>query len=125
MREKTVQDGPIGAGGQGGVAYLCLGLLCVCEPAFAAFQSTPFTTIDIEADNGVTYFYPWGYTTVGNCLYNRLELRETGDFYGDVENGRRIYAMILSAQIAGKPISLGYNDTDGPGCRIAKVQVQW
>jgi hypothetical protein len=93
--------------------------------AFAAYQSTPFTTVNIVADNGVTYVYPAGYTTLNTCLYNRLELRETGDYFGNVENGRRIYAMILAAQLAGKPISLGYNDTDGPGCRISGVQVQW
>jgi hypothetical protein len=93
--------------------------------ALAAYQSTPFTTINIVADNGVTYLYPGGYTTLNTCLYNRLELRETGDYYGNVENGRRIYAMILAAQLSGKLISLGYNDTDGPGCRVSGVQVQW
>ena len=100
-------------------------VLLLSSTAWAGWQSTPFTTINILADNGVTYFYPYGYTTQGNCAYNRLELRETGDYYGNVENGRRIYAMILSAQLAGKLISLGYNDTDGAGCRITSVQVQW
>jgi hypothetical protein len=100
-------------------------LALVCGPVFAGYQSTPFTTVNIIADNGVTYFYPAGYTTLNGCLYNRLELRETGDYYGNVENGRRIYAMILAAQLSGKLISLGYNDTDGPGCRISGAQVQW
>jgi hypothetical protein len=107
------------------VQFLLVPLLLLSSTAWAGFQSSPFTTLNILVDNGVTYFYPAGYTTLGNCAYNRLELRETGDYYGNVENGRRIYALILAAQLAGKAISLGYNDTDGPGCRISGVQVQW
>lgn len=100
--------------------------LLVSQIAWAGnYQSTGFTTLNITADNGVTYFYPAGVTIVGTCQYNRLELRETGDYYGNVENGRRMYAMILAAQLTGKLIELGYNDGDGPACRIASVQVQW
>jgi len=100
--------------------------LMVCSSAWAGnYQSTGFTTLNIVADNGVTYFYPAGFTSLGTCLYNRLELRETGDYYGNVENGRRMYAMILAAQLTGKLIELGYNDGDGPGCRISGVQIQW
>jgi hypothetical protein len=100
-------------------------LLSLSSPCWATYQNTGFTTINIWADNGVTYFSASGATIGGNCQYNRLELRETGDYYGNPENGRRMYAMILAAQLEGKLINLGYNDTDGPACRIVNVQVQW
>lgn len=100
-------------------------LLSLSSPTWATYQQTGFATISMWADNGVTYFTASGATIGGNCLYNRLELRETGDYYGNPENGRRIYAMILAAQLEGKLINLGYSDTDGPACRIVNVQVQW
>lgn len=105
---------------------LLMAVLLVSPVVWAGnYQSTGFTTLNIVADNGVTYFYPANGTIVSPCLYNRLELRETGDYYGNVENGRRMYAMILVAQMSGKLIELGYNDGDGPACRIASVHVQW
>lgn len=108
------------------IRCIIIAVLWMSPAAWAGnYQSTGFTTLYISADNGVTYFYPTGYTTLGTCQYNRLELRETGDYYGDVENGRRMYAMILVAQLTGKLIELGYNDGDGPACRVASVQVQW
>jgi hypothetical protein len=100
-----------------------LGLIFMASAAEAAYVNTGFlTALQIYMDNGVTYF--GGFTTSGSCLYNRLELRDTGDYSGSVENGRRMYALILSAQLAGKAIKLGYNDTDGPGCRIAEVWIE-
>jgi hypothetical protein len=101
-----------------------LAVLLPMPSAFAAYLTTGFVQdIDIYMDNGVTYF--GGFTTTGSCLYNRLELRDTGDYSSSVENGRRMYALILSARLAGKAVRLGYNDTDGPACRIAEVWVQW
>lgn len=92
--------------------------------ASAAYVSTPWMTdLDTQMDNGVTYFS--GFTTSGSCQYNRLELRDTGDYSNSVENGRRMYALILSARMSGLPIRLGYNDGDGPNCRIAEVWVDW
>lgn len=92
--------------------------------ASAAYVSTPWITdLDIHMDNGVTYFS--GFTTGGNCQYNRLEVRDTGDYSNSVENGRRMYALILSARMTGFPIRLGYNDTDGPNCRVAEVWIDW
>lgn len=70
-------------------------------------------------------FFTGGFTTSGNCLYDRLELRDSGDYFGSVENGRRMYALILSARMQDKRIKLGYNDTDGPGCRVAEVWIDW
>lgn len=97
---------------------------------FGAWVSTGFTAVNIRMDNGVTYFYPdnngsLSYPLGGNCMYNRLELRDTGDRFNSVENGKRIMALILSARMSGKLVSLGYDDTDGPACRVAQVIVQW
>jgi|SRR5882724_4087183 len=104
---------------------MAAGLWFISSGAWATgYLATPYlTSIDIWADNGVTYFA--GFTTSTNCAYSRLELRETGDYYGNVENGRRIYATILAAKITGLAFSLGYNDGDGPACRVASVHVQW
>ena len=99
-------------------------LVFVAPGAHAAYVSTGFLTdLQISMDNGVTYFS--GFTTSGNCQYDRLELRDTGDYANSVENGRRMYALILAARMTGKAIRLGYNDTDGPSCRIAEVWIQW
>ncbi|MFL6604612.1 MAG: hypothetical protein ACJ8R9_25205 [Steroidobacteraceae bacterium] len=69
--------------------------------------------------------YVSGFTTVGNCSNNRLEIRESGDYYGNLENNKRLFALVLTAQATGKPMQLIYNDTDGPGCRLEGVLVQW
>jgi hypothetical protein len=89
----------------------------------AYVQTSWIPDLQISMDNGVTYFR--GFTTGGNCQNDRLELRESGDYFGNVENGRRMYAAILAARLAGKAIRLGYNDTDGPDCRVAEVWVDW
>jgi hypothetical protein len=105
---------------------LWLAVAVLCTPAaFAAYVTTGMQqNLEIFMDNGVTYFRG-DFATSGNCLYNRLELRDTGDYTGSVENGRRMYALVLAARMAGKAVQLGYNDTDGPNCRIAEVWVQW
>ncbi len=97
----------------------------VQESAHATYVNTGFlTSLEITMDNGKTYF-AGGFTTTGNCLYDRLELRDTGDLSSSAVNGQRMYALILAARSAGRPIKLGYENTDGPGCRIAQVWVQW
>lgn len=108
-------------------------MVLVTMPAQAAWVSTPFTEVNIRMDNGVTYFYPsnpaangsLNYPLGGNCLNSRLELRDTGDRFNSIENARRIMALILSARMAAKRVMLGYDDTDGPACRIAQVIVEW
>lgn len=107
-------------------AFAALFVLSVDE-AQAAWASTEFFDVDIYMDNGKTYFRSAEGSLVlgGNCLHNRLELRETGDRFEAVENGRRIMALILAAKLAGKRVSLGYDDTDGPTCRVAQVRVEW
>ena len=106
------------------VALSTLILLSSSVGAQATYQRTDFLSpINIYMDNGVTYFN--GFTTTGSCAYNRLMLNDTGDYYSSVENGRRMYALIVAAQLAGKAISLGYNDGDVPNCRVAEVYIQW
>jgi len=73
-------------------------------------------------DNGKTYF-TGDFTSTCNCLYDRLELRDTVEYFGSVENARRMYALILSAR--AQDIRLGYNDTDGPECKVAEVWIEW
>lgn len=95
--------------------------------ACAGFQNTgpvASNTLDITMDNGVTYFYG-GFTTVGSCLYNRLELRETGDYYNRPQNAQRMFALILTAKLQAKSITLTYNDADGPACRVTSVSIGW
>jgi hypothetical protein len=106
-------------------SVLTAAVLSLSPTAFAAYVTTGFVDdLDIRMDNGYTFF-TGNFTTSGNCQYDRLEIRDTGDYFGSVENGRRMYALILAARLAGRPIKLGYNDTDGPECRVAEVWVQW
>src|SRR5690349_8681741 len=94
------------------VASSTIMMLSFSVGAQATYQRTDYLSpINIFMDNGVTYFN--GFTTTGTCAYNRLMLNDTGDYYGSIENGRRMYALIVAAQLAGKAISLGYNDGDG------------
>ena len=107
------------------LAWATIAGLFTCTGADAAYVRTAYlTNLSVYSDNGKTYF-EGGFTTQGNCLYNRLDLRETGDFYNNLENSKRMYALILAARFAGKAISLGYLDTDGPECRLAEVFIQW
>ena len=106
------------------LAVSAITMLVFSAGAQATYQTTGYLSpINIHIDNGVTYF--GGFTTSGNCAYNRLMLNDGGDYYGSIENGRRMYALIVAAQLSGKAINLGYNDTDGPNCRLAEVWVQW
>ena len=98
--------------------------LLAATNAQAGYLTTGYVTnLEISIDNGITYFS--GLVTSGNCLYDRLELRDTGDYFNSVENAKRIYALVLAARLADKPIKLGYNDTDGLTCRVAEVWIQW
>ena len=76
----------------------------------------------VHMDNGKTYFT--GFSTQGTCQYNRLELRETGGYYGNLENSKRMFSLILASKAQGKRIKLGYEDGDGPECRLAQVYVE-
>lgn len=101
----------------------CALMLCAGH-AQSAYLSTPYVDLDIRMDNGKTYFYG-PFTVSSNCQYNRLELGDAGDRFNSIENARKMMALILSARMSGLKVSLGYDDTDGPGCRIAEVYVQW
>jgi len=52
-------------------------------------------------------------------------MRDSGDYSGSVENSKRMFAFILAAKAQVRKIRLGYNDADGPACRLAQVGVQW
>ena len=107
-------------------ALSCLAMFSYALSASATnFLFTPFLTdLDVHMDNGRTFF-TGSFTTQAPCLYNRINLGETGDYWNNVENGKRMYALILAARFAGKPIKLGYESGDGPECRLAEVYVQW
>jgi hypothetical protein len=103
-------------------------LLAVCQAAHATYLSTGWVRFDIRMDNGVTYLYPTmpnGVTFSPNCAYGRLELRETGDRFNAPENGKRMYALALTAKAQGLRVNFGYDDADGPSCRLAQLSVEW
>src|SRR5690242_15451972 len=105
--------------------------ISVAQSAHAGWASTGFVRFDIRMDNGMTYLYPklangsLGWPLGGNCQYSRLELRESGDRFNAPENGKRMYAMLLTAKAQGLRVDLGYDDADGPTCRLAQVFVEW
>ena len=104
---------------------LAIAACAAATPAQAAYVTTGWlSALQITMDNGLTFF-SGGFTTTGNCLYDRLEIRDSGDYFGSAENGKRMYALILSARMQDKRIRLGYNDTDGAGCRVAEVWIEW
>ena len=104
-----------------------IGALLIASAAQAAWVSTGYTDFDIRMDNGRTYFYgvPMAFSLSGNCLYNRLELNDTGDRFSSVENAKRMMSLILSAKMSGRKVFFGYDDADGPTCRVAQIYVQW
>jgi hypothetical protein len=99
---------------------MCASMMQLALPAHSAWSTTGFTEVNIRMDNGVTYFYPampngsLSFPLSGNCQYSRLELRDTGDRFNSVENGKRMMSLILGARLAGKRVDLGYDDADGP-----------
>jgi hypothetical protein len=105
--------------------------IVVSPNAEAAWASTGFVRFDVRMDNGMTYIYPklpngsLGWALGGNCQYSRLELRESGDRFNAPENGKRMYALLLTAKAQGLRVDLGYDDTDGPTCRLAQLFVEW
>lgn len=113
------------------IALLAL-LLCglASQSGFGGtYQSTGWVRFDIRMDNGRTYFYPFNgdgsYMDLTPCAYSRLELSDSGDAFGSVENARRIMGMALAAKSMGLRVVLGYNTEQAPACRIAELQVEW
>lgn len=100
-----------------------------CSNAWALFRqtapSTPTAPLNVYSDNGVIYFGGFSPAIIGACnSLNRLQLDETGDYWGHSENAKRMLTVILAAQVAGKAITLEYEDND-TSCRLAGVTVQW
>lgn len=111
-----------------GLSLLLLGFTSVAQ---AAWVSTGFVDFDIRMDNGVTFFYPalpngsQSWPLGGNCLYSRLEINNAGDKFGSVDNAKRMMALLLTAKTSGLKANFGYDDAEGPSCRLAQVFVQW
>jgi len=108
-----------------------LAIAALSSTAHAAWAATGFVKFDIRMDNGVTYLYPalpngsLSYPLGGNCQWNRLVIDNAGDNWGSVENGKRMYAMLLTARAQGLRVDFGYDDTSGPHCRLAQLFVEW
>jgi len=105
--------------------------LAAAPAANAAWAATGFVKFDIRMDNGMTYLYPalpngsLTYPLDGTCQYHRLEIRDSGDRFNSVENGKRMTALLLAAKTQGLRVNFGYDDQDGPTCRIAQLNVEW
>lgn len=99
-----------------------LGLIGLASAAQAAPADTGWVKFDLRRDQGNTYVYPrhsngsWSHVFSGNCQFNGLLLDE---------NGKHLYDMLLTAKDQGLRVSLGYDDTDGPVCRVAEIQIEW
>ena len=94
----------------------------------AGWANTGFVKFDIKLDNGRTYFIPVlapGNNLGPTCAYGRLELRDTGDYFNSVENARRMMATLLTAKSQGLRVNFGFEDQDGPACRVSGIQVEW
>jgi len=106
-------------------------LFMFSQHSLAGWGSTGWVESDevvIHMDTGKTFFTITAEVTTLNsaiCEHSRLELRDTGDYYNSTENAARMFSLILTAKTLGKRIKLGYNDGDGPQCRVAQAQVDW
>lgn len=112
------------------VLFLALSLSTLAtQPALAAYQFTGWVRFDIQMDNGRTYFYPMNADgsnmELSPCLYSRIELNDTGDSFGSLENGRRMMAMALAAKSMGLRVRFGFDTAQAPACRVAELQVEW
>ena len=105
--------------------------LMVASTSQAAWSETGWVRFDVRMDNGQTYIYPktpegsLSYNLGGSCMYNRLSLDNSGDYFGSVENGKRMYSMLLTAKATGLRVSLGFENASGPVCKLAQLYVEW
>jgi hypothetical protein len=102
---------------------VALGLIAPVPAAQAARVDTGWVKFDMRMDNGTTYVYPrlangsWSYVLAGNCQFNGLVLTDAED--------KHLYDLLLTAQEQGLRVNLGYDDTDGPVCRVAHLHIEW
>jgi len=107
-----------------GVSFLGGALVTNVNSAESDWQWTETGNWDISGDNGVIYFRGLG-VLAGNCAYSRLEIRETGLYYGKPNVAKMYLSTLLLAKLTGRPFRLLYNKTDGPSCRVSGFQVDW
>ncbi len=105
--------------------WLLLVFLTISLDSNADWKNTGYLNAEeilIHIDNGKTYFrnLPIGPA----CEHGRLELREEGGYYSNPENAKRMFSLILFAKAQGHRIRLGYNDSDGPACRLSQVYIE-
>jgi hypothetical protein len=105
------------------VVAVAIGLIAPIPAAQAARADTGWVKFDMRRDKGTTYVYPrlsngsWSHVFAGNCQFNGLVLTDA--------EGKHLYDMLLTAQEQGLRVNLGYDDTDGPVCRLAHLHIEW
>src|SRR5262245_14081784 len=103
-------------------AAVSLALTGVVPAAQAARVDTGWVKFHLRTDQGNTYVYPrqsdgtLSYVLGGNCQFNGLLLTGTGD---------PLYGMLQTAKEQGLRVSLEYDDTGGPVCRVAHIYIEW
>ena|SRR5688572_24847541 len=97
-----------------------LGMMGLVPAAQPAPVDTGWVTFEMRTDQGNTYVYPrhadgsLSYAFSGNCQFNALVLADTS-----------FHDMLLTAKEQKLRVSLGYDDTEGPLCRLAYVKLEW
>jgi len=105
------------------VAAFTAGTLCVAAAARAAPVETGWVQFDLRREAGYTYVYPRlagaspGRVFSGNCQFNALVVPATSD--------PRLDDMLRTAMEQRLRVSLWYDDTDGPMCHVAYLNIEW
>jgi hypothetical protein len=108
-------------GGLPGISVLALLVVVLAPAAHAARVETGWVEFELRMDQGRTYVYPRVSSNApsrifaGNCQFNALVLA------GNAE----LHAMLLTAQEQRLRVSLGYDDRDGPLCRLSHLYIEW
>ena len=104
-------------------ALMMLPLLLSDAVSAATWRSSGYHLVtSMRADNGVIYVFPPNYS--GNCLYNRLELRDDLPYSRDYVN--RLYAMLLAAVAQKKEVQFTWQEPDvADVCVLNTLNVKW
>jgi len=103
-------------------ATLSLALIGLVPAAQAAQVETGWVKFQIRTDRGNTYVYPMqsdgslSYVFAGNCQFNGLVVSGSDDL---------LHGSLLTAKEQALRISLVYDDSDGPVCRLAYMYIEW
>ena len=107
-----------------GALTLALGLFGLAPAAPAAWVDTGWVKFDLRSEDGNTYVYPrhadgsLSYVLAGNCQFNGLVLTGADDRFS-------LHGMLMTAREQGLRVSLRYDDTGGPVCRLAQLHIEW